>query len=170
MARKKSPTSSIYSATKEVVASIRSMLLAGVYQMRNAAGEIANLGRIAILTSIGKPGSYKAYIKKGKVRMSSNPGTPPAAEKGEELEPSIYSKKISKFNQNPAIAEFGSTAPFAKTVEFGNSKLPARPFIRPARQKVAGLIEPIIIRNLVYAYNRNNKKRAGGSFEVDMEL
>lgn len=167
---KASATSSIYSATKELDASIRAMLLAGVYQMRTAAGELANLGRLAILVSISQSGSYKKYLKKGKERMSSQPGRPPAAEKGEDLEPSIYSKVNTKFNQNPAIAEFGSTASFAKTLEFGNAKLPARPFVRPARQKIASVAEPIIIRNLIYAYNRNNKKRAGGNLRVDMEM
>lgn len=157
---KKSPTSGIYSATKEIDMRIRSMLLAGVFQMKNTAEKLAYLGKLEVLSSISRKGSYKAYKKKGVDRMSSQPGTPPAAEKGEDLEPSIYSKVISKNNQNPAVAEFGSTASFAKTIEFGNSKIPARPFMLPARQKVAQVAPAIVVTDLVRAYQKNLSKKS----------
>ena len=157
---KKTPTSGIYSATKEIDMRIRSMLLAGVFQMKNTAEKLAYLGKLEVLSSISRKGSYKAYKKKGVDRMSSQPGTPPAAEKGEDLEPSIYSKVISKNNQNPAVAEFGSTAPFAKTLEFGNSKIPARPFMLPARQKIAQVAPAIVVTDLVRAYRKNLSKKS----------
>ncbi len=157
---KKTPTSGIYSATKEIDMRIRSMLLAGVFQMKNTAEKLAYLGKLEVLSSISRKGSYKAYKKKGVDRMSSQPGTPPAAEKGEDLEPSIYSKVISKNNQNPAVAEFGSTASFAKTIEFGNSKIPARPFMLPARQKIAQVAPAIVVTDLVRAYQKNLSKKS----------
>lgn len=157
---KKTPTSGIYLATKEIDMRIRSMLLAGVFQMKNTAEKLAYLGKLEVLSSISRNGSYKAYKKKGVDRMSSQPGTPPAAEKGEDLEPSIYSKVISKNNQNPAVAEFGSTASFAKTLEFGNSKIPARPFMLPARQKVASVAPAIVVTDLVRAYQKNLSKKS----------
>ena len=157
---KKTPTSGIYSATKEIDMRIRSMLLAGVFQMKNTAEKLAYLGKLEVLSSISRKGSYKAYKKKGVDRMSSQPGTPPAAEKGEDLEPTIYSKVISKNNQNPAVAEFGSTASFAKTIEFGNSKIPARPFMLPARQKIAQVAPAIVVTDLVRAYQKNLSKKS----------
>lgn len=157
---KKTPTSGIYSATKEIDMRIRSMLLAGVFQMKNTAEKLAYLGKLEVLSSISRKGSYKAYKKKGVDRMSSQPGTPPAAEKGEDLEPSIYSKVISKNNQNPAVAEFGSTASFAKTIEFGNSKIPARPFMLPARQKIVQVAPAIVVTDLVRAYQKNLSKKS----------
>lgn len=157
---KKTPTSGIYLATKEIDMRIRSMLLAGVFQMKNTAEKLAYLGKLEVLSSISRKGSYKAYKKKGVDRISSQPGTPPAAEKGEDLEPSIYSKVISKNNQNPAVAEFGSTASFAKTLEFGNSKISARPFMLPARQKIAQVAPAIVVTDLVRAYQKNLSKKS----------
>ena len=167
---KKTPTSGIYSATKEIDKRIRSMLLAGVFQMKNTAEKLAHLGKLEVLSSISHKGSYKAYRKNDVERMSSQPGTPPAAQKGEDLEPTIYSKVVSKNNQNPAVAEFGSTASFAKTLEFGNSKIPARPFMLPARQKIAQVAPAIVATDLVRAYYKNlSKKSKSATVVVDFK-
>jgi hypothetical protein len=102
--------------------------------------------------------------------MSSQPGQPPAAEMGEDLEPSIYQKVISKPNQNPAVSEFGSTAPFAATLEFGNTKIPARPFMLPARQKVANVAASTVAQHLQIAYSRKTKSLKGTVIKMNMDI
>lgn len=98
------------------------------------------------------------------------PGKPPAAEKGEDLEPSIYSEIKSKANQNPAVAEFGSTAKFARELEFGSSRVPARPFMLPARQKVASVAKEIVMQDLGIAYAKKAKKMKSETITFDVGI
>lgn len=164
-------TGSIYDAFKEIDKRLLNMVLSGIAQMRVAAQQLSVIGFNETKLLIGKKGSYKTYYKKGVERMSSAPGTPPAAMRGEDLEPSIYQKVNSKANQNPAVAEFGSTASFARKLEYGDGKTPARPFLLPARAKVARRGNDIVVRNLLIAYNRSIKKQTGKKpIVVDMRL
>ena len=159
-----------YKALDEIDSRLKKMLLHGAWAMRDAARELAKIGEDEARTSILHPGSYKPYRKKGKDRMSSQPGQPPAAEKGEDLEPSIYSKVISGAKRNPAIAEFGSTAPFAAKLEFGTTNLPARPFMLPARQKVANIAAERVVNHLVNAYTNSLMKAKNTTFTIDMDI
>lgn len=170
MAKKLTPTQTVYKALAAVDPMIKKIILSGIYQMREAAKDLSIIGFNEVKKSISHKGSYKPYRKKGKDRMSSQPGQPPAAEMGEDLEPSIYQSVTSKPNQNPAVAEFGSTAPFARTLEFGNTKIQPRPFMLPARQKVAGVAHANIARHLRIAYSRKIKSLHGTVTTVDMEI
>jgi hypothetical protein len=170
MAKKTTPTQKLYKILGEVDSAIKGIVLAGVWQMRETSGKLANVGKLAILASISKKGSYKPYYKNGKKRYSSQPGTPPAAEKGEDLEPTIYSEIKSKNNQNPAVAEFGSTAPFAAKLEFGTPSIPARPFLLPARQAVAQVAREIVMQDLSIAYAKKAKKMKASEIKFEVGL
>lgn len=170
MAKKLTPTQKVYKVLAAVEPEIKSIVLAGIYQMRQTSGKLADIGKKSVLASISKKGSYKPYYKKGKKRYSSNPGTPPAAEKGESLEPSIYSQINSKPNQNPAVAEFGSTAPFAAKLEYGTTGTPARPFMLPARQQVSQVAKAIIMTDLGRAYAKKAKKLKAKTIDFDLGL
>lgn len=165
---KTTPTQKVYKMLASVDSSVKGIVLAGIWQMRLTSGKLATIGKLAILASISKKGSYKPYYKKGRKRYSSHPGSPPAAEKGEDLEPTIYAEIKSKNNQNPAVAEFGSTAPFARKLEFGTPSLPARPFMLPARQNVAQIARQIVMTDLGIAYAKKAKKMK--SSEINFEL
>lgn len=163
-------TGSLYDAFKNIDKRIFGMILAGVYRMREAAQDLATIGENEVRLSISKKGSYKPYTKRGRLRLSSQPGTPPAAERGGDLEPSIYSKVVSRPNQNPAVAEFGTTAPFARDLEFGTNKIEARPFMLPARQKVAAVAQQRVAQHLQIAYSQSIKKNnKNNNFVVKME-
>lgn len=164
------PTGSVYDAFKNIDKRLLNMVLAGISQMRAAAKDLSVIGFNETKQLIGKKGNYKKYYKNGKERMSSAPGTPPAAEQGEDLEPSIYQKVVSGPNQNPAIAEFGSNAPFAAKLEFGTTNLPARPFMLPARSKVAGVAHSNVARHLRIAYSRSIRKSTGKPIIIDLGL
>lgn len=162
-------TGSLYDAFKQIDKRIFSMVLAGVYQMREAAKDLSVIGFNETKKLISKKGSYKTYYKKGRQRMSSQPGQPPAAQQGEDLEPSIYQEVTSRPNQNPAVAEFGSRAPFARDLEFGTTRVQPRPFMLPARQKVASVARSNVARHLDIAYTRAAKKQKAKVIRVDLE-
>jgi len=170
MAKTTTPTQTLYKMFNSVDYAVKAMVLAGVFQMRQTSGKLADYGKKAILASISKPGSYKPYYKKGKRRLSSQPGQPPAAERGEDLEPSIYAEIKSKNNQNPAVAEFGSTAPFAAKLEFGTSSIPARPFMLPARQTVAQVARAVVMTDLGRAYAKKAKRMKAQTINLKLGL
>lgn len=146
------------------------MIMAGVYAMNDTAKALAFLGANQIRQEISKPGSYKPYYHKGKIRYSSQPGQPPAATQGGTLESSIYAQLNSKKKDNPAIAEFGVTAPFARELEFGTPRIPARPFMLPSRQFVASIAEDVVKVSLERAYERNIRKQnqKGNNIVIDL--
>lgn len=164
------PTGTVYDALKGVEKRVFGAVLAGIYQMRRAALELATIGSNEIRRTTIKKGSYKPYVdKRGKLRLSSQPGTPPAATTGGDLYPSIYEASVSKANQNPAVAEFGATADFAADLEFGTPRIPARPFMLPARQKVASVAQHNVARNLRIAYAKSLSK-SGKSTKVTVRM
>jgi hypothetical protein len=170
MASKLTPTQKLYKILDSLEPQVKSIILAGVYQMRKAAEDLSVIGFNETTRLILQKGSYRPYFKNGKKRMSSAPGEPPAAMRGETLEPSIYNKVVSGPNQNPAIAEFGSNASFAKDLEFGTTTTQPRPFIRPAKDKVAAVAASNVARHLKIAYSRKTRSLKGSVFTLDLEM
>lgn len=71
----------------------------------------------------------------GKGHIRSKPGEPPNREFG-TLDSHIEARKTG-----PLTAETVSSAPHARPLEFGTSKMAARPYMRPARDKKAPEIQ-----------------------------
>lgn len=65
----------------------------------------------------------------GKNHVASKPGDPPNRDTG------VLQANFETLQTGPLKAEFRSTAPYARALEFGTSKMAARPHIRPARDK-----------------------------------
>lgn len=164
------PTGTILQAFKKIDARLKNMIMAGVYAMNDTAKALAFLGAEKIRQDISKQGNYKPYYDKGRLRYSSQPGTPPAATKGGTLESSIYAQLNSRAKDNPAVAEFGVTAPFARELEYGTPRIPARPFMLPARQYVASIAEDVVKVSLERAYERNIRKQnqKGNNIVIDL--
>lgn len=158
MAKKKTNTQTVYAAFQEVDKRLQQIVLAGIYEMRHTAGQIADEGRDHVKQIINHPGTYRPYTYKGRIRYSSRPGEPPAAIVGERLEPTITSGIISKNNQNPAVAYFGAGAEFARDLEFGTPEIAPRPFIRPTREYLLTRLKGIIVGNLRHAYERKIRR------------
>jgi len=78
----------------------------------------------------------------GKGHVPSAPGSPPSADT-HRLADNIETVQLS-----PMHVEVSSNAPYSAAQEFGTSKLPERPFMRPAvaakRQEVTDLIRKAI--------------------------
>ena len=142
-------SASLNRAIKELDIRIQRIIQAGVSSTYESVGQLADRGKDYVQESIRHEGTYKSYIdKRGNSRMSSAPGEAPASAAGNDLDKSIYSKKISKRNANPAIAEFGSTSPYAMSLEYGTEKMAPRPFMRPAVEKLRSKdVESIVVGN-----------------------
>ena len=163
-------TKSLNKAIKDVDNRIQIIIQAGVSSMYESANQIADLGKEYVNESIRHEGTYKQYVdKRGNVRMSSAPGEPPASAPGNDLDKSIYSKKISKKNQNPAIAEFGSTSPYARALEYGTEKMAPRPFMRPAAEKLRSSdVERIVVGNFAMRMARKIKSMRHLNVRLDV--
>lgn len=75
--------------------------------------------------------SISAGSVSGKGHVPSKPGEPPNRDTG-VLQANIENRMVSEL-----AAEVSSNAPYAAPLEFGTSKMEARPYMRPARDKVA---------------------------------
>jgi HK97 gp10 family phage protein len=161
---------SLDKAIKEVDVRIQRIIKAGVSSMYESANQLANIGKEYAQDSIRHEGTYKPYIdKRGNQRMSSAPGEPPASATGNDLDKSIYSKSISKKNQNPAIAEFGSTSPYAAALEYGTERMAPRPFMRPAAEKLRSKdAESVIVSN--FAMRMARKIKSMGHLKVRLDV
>lgn len=79
--------------------------------------------------------SISAGSVSGKGHVPSKPGEPPNRDTG-VLQANIEAQLVE-----PLVAEVSSNAPYAAVLEFGTSKMAARPSMRPARDKKAPEIQ-----------------------------
>lgn len=80
----------------------------------------------------------------GKAHVPSSPGTPPNNDTG------VLARNIETVQVDVTRVEVSSNAPYAAAQEFGNSKLPARPYMAPAaaaeRDNVTKLVRDAVAR------------------------
>lgn len=78
--------------------------------------------------TLSKPGTGAVYVRDGKMHRASAPGQPPAKDTG-TLQSSIE-YKVTKDGETIS-GLIGSSADYAIYLEFGTSRMAARPFLRP---------------------------------------
>ena len=102
----------------------------------NAAGDIEGNAKESIMMSSGKYREY--YGRKEHPHWSSPPGTPPNADMGQAgLAGSIQSKMTGRTSAEVKVnAKYGIPLELGWMSQNGNH-VPARPFLRPAVEKVA---------------------------------
>lgn len=126
---------------------VQSAIQAGISSTYFSAMEIAEAGRDEAKRLVDHPGTNRPYVdKKGRARVSSHPGEPPASGPQYDLYHTIISRPVTKKNQNPARAMFGSTANYALGLEFGTGAVAPRPFMRPASAFAKIVAMPIVKR------------------------
>ncbi|OQW44356.1 MAG: hypothetical protein A4S16_03450 [Proteobacteria bacterium SG_bin6] len=83
--------------------------------------------------------SITAGSVSGKGHVPSKPGEPPSNDTG------VLARNIETNMVGPVTAEVSSNAPYSQHLEFGTSKMAARPFMAPAvarkRKEVANLLK-----------------------------
>lgn len=75
-----------------------------------------------------KPGHGRTYIIHNKIHRASAPGEPPAVLTGR-----LRSSIASDLKKNSV--KIGTNVEYAKWLEFGTSRMEARPFLRPALER-----------------------------------
>lgn len=100
-----------------------------------AAGRVVYVGSDMIRAEAFR--SISAGSVSGKGHVPSRPGEPPNRDTG-VLQAHLTNKLVS-----PVIAEVRSEAPYAAELEFGTSRVAARPYMRPARDSQAPHIQKL---------------------------
>lgn len=76
----------------------------------------------------------------GKNHVPSKPGEPPNQDTG------VLASNIETVQISPLLVEVSSNAPYSAPLEFGTSKMAARPFMRPARDKMRAEVAELVRR------------------------
>lgn len=87
----------------------------------------------------------------GKNHIPSAPGQPPNEDTG------FLRSKISVARTGFLSAEIRSEAEYASALEFGSSKVAARPYLRPARDKMLPEAQRIFSRSVRRAIKKSGK-------------
>lgn len=85
----------------------------------------------------------------GKNHVPSAAGDPPNQDTG-TLGNNIETRQI-----NPLLVEVSSNAPYSAALEFGTSKMSARPFMRPARDKTRREAEQLVKKAVAAVVKRS---------------
>ena len=111
----------------------RLKILSGQNRIIKAAGRVLYVGADMIRAEAHR--SISRGSRSGKKHKPSAPGEPPNRDTG-VLQAHLRAELVS-----PLEAQVASEAPYAAALEFGTSKMEARPYMRPARDKQAGEIQ-----------------------------
>lgn len=114
-----------------------------------AAGRVLYVGADMIRAEAHR--SISAGSVSGKGHVPSRPGEPPKRDTG-VLQAHIEAKLVE-----PLVAEVSSNAPYAAPLEFGSSKMADRPYMRPARDKMAPQIERLFAKEMDGLVRRSGK-------------
>lgn len=85
----------------------------------------------------------------GKNHVPSKPGEPPNQDTGR------LADNIETVQKGPLLVEVSSNAPYSAPLEFGTSKMAARPFMRPARDKKRREVVDLVQRAVSEAVRRS---------------
>ena len=111
----------------------RLKILSGQNRIIKAAGRVLYVGADMIRAEAHR--SISRGSRSGKKHKPSAPGEPPNRDTG-VLQAHLRAELVS-----PLEAHVASEAPYAAALEFGTSKMEARPYLRPARDKQAPEIQ-----------------------------
>lgn len=89
----------------------------------------------------------------GKYHVPSAPGEPPNQDTG------VLANNIETVQKEPLLVEVSSNAPYSAPLEYGSSKVAARPFMRPARDRKRKEVEQLIRRAVATVIKRSGKGR-----------
>lgn len=93
--------------------------------------------------------SITAGAVSGKSHKPSAPGSPPNNDSG------VLANNIETNQIAPLVVEVSSNAPYAAAQEFGNSRLPARPYMTPARDAKRAEVTQLVRKAVDRAVKRS---------------
>ncbi len=101
-------------------------------------------GSIMSGSAAGQSGGKHQHVR-------SRPGEPPMNEEG------VLQANIETVQKSPTLVEVSSNAPHSRPLEDGTSKMAARPFMRPARDKTEKAIRELVAKAVNEEIKRNTK-------------
>lgn len=87
----------------------------------------------------------------GKNHVPSKPGEPPNQDTG------VLANNIETVQKQPLVVEVSSNAPYSAALEFGTSRMAARPFMRPALAKKRKEAEQLVMQAVKAVVKRSRK-------------
>lgn len=131
---------------------------AHVARIRKLAGEgmVRDVGKA--LFAGGEAIQVEAQISiiagavSGAKHVPSSPGSPPNQDSG------VLANNIETVQVAPLVVEVSSNAPYAAAQEFGNSRLPARPYMAPARDAKRKEVTELVQQAVARAVKRSRSK------------
>lgn len=111
----------------------RLKILSGQNRIIKAAGRVLYVGADMIRAEAHR--SISRGSRSGKKHKPSAPGEPPNRDTG-VLQANLKAELVA-----PLEAQVTSEAPYSAALEFGSSKMEARPFLRPSRDTKAPEIQ-----------------------------
>lgn len=84
----------------------------------------------------------------GKNHVPSRPGEPPNQDTG------VLGNNIETVQKAPLLVEVSSNAPYSAALEFGTSKMAARPFMQPAADKIRPEATDLVVAAVKRAVGR----------------
>jgi HK97 gp10 family phage protein len=123
---------------------IKTLALAGPTVIRNVGKALyAGAERIKVEAQL----SITRGAVSGKGHVASAPGQPPNQDTG------VLAGNIEAVQTGPLTAEVSSNAPYSAPLEYGTSKMAARPFMRPARDRQAKAVRDLVTAAVKKAIN-----------------
>ena len=115
----------------------------------DVAGSVVFVGSDMIRSEAFR--SISAGSISGKGHIASRPGEAPNRDTG------ILQAHLTNSKTGPLSAEVRSDAPYAAALEFGTSRMEARPSMRPARDKMAPDINRLFAKEIGKLVKRSAK-------------
>lgn len=97
--------------------------------------------------SIKNKGTGRSYTRRGITHTASAPGQPPATDSG-FLGQNI-TMNVKSMPNGTIVGQVISAAPYSKALEFGTTKMMARPFMQPALEKNRRKIEALFKKGIL---------------------
>lgn len=94
---------------------------------------------------LSQPGTGRVYRRGGVVHQASVPGSPPAPDRG-RLRASITWKPGPE-GDAPWV-EYGTNVGYAGYLEFGTSRMQARPFMRPVQARLRAMFPSLTVNEV----------------------
>ena len=123
---------------KQIQAIEKKMLAQQKKRARKVGIKVAQYIRLTMSKSLTRISYGQEYKRKGITHIASKPGDPPNHDMGDLLE----SIQIKTTLESIAVGSFG--VPYAFWLEYGTSKMGARPFFHPAIEKALTKFKVII--------------------------
>jgi hypothetical protein len=150
-------------ALGDAARNLSAVLTAGAHAGRHAMHDVGVEVTNEVRRLVSQPGTGRVYSRRGVAHRASSPGEPPAVDTGRLR--SSYGWRVAG-GLGGWFVEVGTNVRYAPMLEFGTSRMAARPHLRPAIERttvrIGGIIAARIAREQAQAARQ--VRTLGGQF------